>query len=68
MIRDRQDLELYREADRIGLRRSGARPALYDEVWIFQRLLRRVEYLHNTGANGLLRRYWSWRLHRQSVR
>lgn len=68
MIRDRKDLEHYLEADRIGLRRSGSRPSPYDEVWIFQRLLRRVEYLHNTKANGLTRRFWSWRLHRQSVR
>ena len=68
MIRNRADLQHYLEADRIGLRRAGASPQFYDEVWKFQRLLRRVEYLHNTGAAGLLRKYWSWRLHQQSVR
>ena len=68
MIRSRADLRDYLEADRIGLRRGAGSPQHYDEVWKFQRLLRRVEFLHNTGANALLRKYWSWRLHRQSVR
>ncbi len=73
MIRTRDDLKRYLEADRIGLRRSGTRPGPYDEVWRFQRLLRKVEYLHNTAGggglvHGLLRRYWSYRLHIQSVR
>lgn len=68
MIRSRADLQQYLEADRIGLRREAGAPRHYDEVWKFQRLLRRVEFLHNTRANGLLRKYWSWRLHRQSVR
>ncbi len=73
MIRTREDLHRYLEADRIGLRRAGHAPGPYDEVWTFQRLLRRVEYLHNTtGAGGFLkalrRRYWSYRLHKQSVR
>lgn len=68
MIRSREDLHAYWEADRIGLRRSGHRPTCYDEVWTFQRLLRRVEFLRNTNANALLRRFWSWRLHRAGLR
>lgn len=73
MIRTREDLHRYLEADRIGLRRAGRTPGPYDEVWTFQRLLRRVEYLHNTATaggflKGVLRKYWSYRLHRQSVR
>ncbi len=68
MIRTREDLRRYLDADRHNLRRSGARPSAYDEVWKFQRLLRRVEFLHNTGANVILRKYWSYRLHKQSVR
>ncbi len=73
MIRTREDLHRYLEADRINLRRSGKRPHPYDEVWIFQRLLRRTEYYFNTARKGdpfgwLVRKYWSWRLHRQSVR
>lgn len=73
MIRSRKDYLAYLEADRVQLRRSGRRPHPYDDVWTFQRLLRRVEYYTNTARKGrgigwLLRKYWSWRLYRQSVR
>lgn len=73
MIRSREELDRYREADRIGLRRSGTKPQYYDEIWRFQRLLRRVEYLYNTSHGSglfraLVRKYWSYRLHRASVR
>lgn len=68
MIQTREDLKRYLEADRIGLRRTGARPRRYDEVWIFQRLLRKVEWLQNSGAFVLARKFWAWRLHQQSVR
>lgn len=68
MIRNRADLHRYLEADRMNLRRSGTAPTRYDEVWKFQRFLRQVEFLHNTNGNALLRKYWGWRLHRQSVR
>lgn len=73
MIASRQDLHAYLEADRIALKRSGSRPLFYDEVWRFQRLLRRVEYLLNSrqrsGIIGRLRHKWaSFLLHRQGVR
>jgi len=73
MIRTREDLRAYLEADRIALRRSGARPAFYDEVWIFQRLLRRLEFalntLHSAGFLGKVQhKLISFRFHRQSVR
>lgn len=68
MISSRADLLHYWEADRVNLRRSGSSPHAYDEVWRFQRLLRRVEYLRNTGGSALLRRLWGWRLHRAAVR
>ena len=73
MIRSRADLHAYLEADRIALRRNGLRPALYDEVWRFQRLLRRVEYFlncrrHRGPFGWLAHKYWSWRLHRQALR
>ncbi len=72
MILTRADLHAYLEADRINLRRGRQRPHPYDEVWIFQRLYRRTEYHFNTvrhqGPFGwLMWKYWSWRLHRQSV-
>lgn len=73
MIRNRADLAAYLEADRIALRRSTVRPFLYDEVWIFQRLLRRLEYLVNTRAHAgplhVIRfKFTSFLFHRQSVR
>jgi len=73
MIRTKADLDHYLEEDRIALRRSGHTPALYDEVWRFQRLLRKLEFsLNRVGRKGLLGRAMqkllSYRFHRQSVR
>jgi serine O-acetyltransferase len=72
MIRTREDLRSYLEQDRIALRRGEGGPTFYDEVWRFQRLLRRLEYaLNRTDAQGLLarsfRKVLSYRFHRQSV-
>ncbi len=73
MIRDRADYLAHLEADRVALRRVKSFHMVYDEVWIFQRLLRRVEYMMNCHRDrGLFGRlaykYWSLRFHRQSVR
>jgi len=73
MIRSRADMLAYREADRIALRRVDSINRRFDEVWTFQRLLRRVEYLMNCRKDrnllGLLvYKYYSIRFHRQSVR
>lgn len=73
MIRTRKDLEAYLEEDRIALRRKPGTPTFYDEVWKFQRLLRRLEYALNSSATSgayvwLVRKVLSFRFHRQSVR
>ena len=73
MIRSHADFLAYREADRIALRREFSSQMMFDEVWKFQRLLRRVEYCLNChkgkGISGkLLYKYWSIRFHLQSVR
>jgi len=73
MIASRQDFLEYREADRVALRREYSSQMMFDEVWKFQRLLRRVEYHLNchkhTGLFGKLRyKFWSIRFHRQSIR
>ncbi len=73
MIRSREDFLAYLEADRIALRREYSSQMMFDEVWKFQRLLRRVEYhlnCHkNSGLFGKLRyKFWSIRFHNQSVR
>ena len=55
MIQNKQDLERYLRQDRIALGKGRQRrPALFgDEVWRFQRLLRRTEY-HVNCARGPL--------------
>lgn len=73
MIRSHQDMLDYREADRVALRRVMSINRIYDEVWIFQRLLRRVEYLMNVKKGrsilwSIIYKYYSLRFHRQSVR
>lgn len=73
MIRSHADMLAYREADRIALRRSGPLNVFHDEVWLFQRLLRRVEYLLNCKSRThpwwiVVRKVYGYRLHRQAVR
>ena len=73
MIRDRSDFLAYREADRVALRRTKSIFIAYDQVWRFQRLLRRLEYMMNCRRHGglfgrLVHKYWSLRFHQQSVR
>jgi serine O-acetyltransferase len=73
MILSRKDMLAYREADRVALRRSWSFNIFFDEVWQFQRLLRRVEYLMNCKRDKglhwkLLYKWYSMRFHWQSVR
>jgi serine O-acetyltransferase len=56
MIRSKNDYRAYLAADRAALAvEDTLRNRLLDDVWRFQRLLRRLEYLHNCGGNKLLR-------------
>jgi serine O-acetyltransferase len=49
MIRSKEDLEFYLEADRIALGKERKHPKLLgDEVWRFQIALRRFEFYRNT--------------------
>ncbi len=51
MIRNRSDYRRYLEADRVSLGSpNGLRARLSDEIWRFQRSLRRFEYHLNTGS------------------
>lgn len=73
MIRSKADYLAYLEADRIALRRVDSIHKWYDEVWKFQRLLRRMEFMMNcrkhSGIVGrLVYKFWSLRFHAQSVR
>ena len=54
MIKSREDYLFYLEADRIALRKELRRPRFFkDEIWKFQRCLRKVEFLENCGKNRL---------------
>jgi serine O-acetyltransferase len=56
MIRSYQEYLDYLEADRVALNRSTSlKSYVLDEIWRFQRLMRRVEYLENCGKSQLLR-------------
>ena len=52
MIRTKEDLRRYMEADKRMLERGG-RPGPVDYVWKFERLLRRSEYWHNRPKTPL---------------
>jgi serine O-acetyltransferase len=59
MIKSKQDYKYYLEADRIALGKKKKKPMLFfDEVWIFQRLLRKVEYYKNCKNSSFYRPYY----------
>ena len=61
MIRSKQDYLAYLQADRIALGVQGRLSEwLFDDVWRFQRRLRKVEYLANTRANWFRRKWATW--------
>lgn len=72
MIRTRSDLHFYLEADRHALGRTRVRPKLAgDDIWKFQRALRRYEYALNSGRSllgmvALL--WWRFRYYHYSIR
>lgn len=48
MIKTKKDYGFYLEADRVALGKNYRRPSLFgDEIWRFQRLLRKVEFYTN---------------------
>ena len=54
MIESKEDYRFYLEADRVALAIDRKRPALFqDEIWKFQRLLRRIEFFRNCNTSGL---------------
>lgn len=62
MIRSREDYQRYLEADRISLGVANTlRTRLFDDIWKYQRLMRKLAFLTNCGGNRLLRR---WVAHR----
>ena len=54
MIKSKEDYAFYFAADRLALAIKHKRPRIFqDEIWKFERLLRKVEYLENCGNNRL---------------
>ncbi len=71
MIKTKEDLRYYMECDRkaLGIRRKCPR-IFSDEVWRFQRSLRRLEYYNNAGMKclKLLKILEKLRFHRLSIK
>jgi len=69
MIKSYQDYREYLEADRISLGKKYAiRSLLLDDIWRFQRLMRRLEYLTNCKRRSLFRFVTAYRYRLQSRR
>lgn len=61
MIGSRQDYKFYLEADKIALGLKRKRPRIVGEdVWKFQRILRRVEYFHNCKKRFIWKLYYMY--------
>ncbi|MCD7726131.1 MAG: serine acetyltransferase [Clostridiales bacterium] len=73
MIDSKQTYFRYLKQDQIALgRQKDRRPRLFgDEIWKFERLLRKVEYYANCrsgAASEIIYKYYKYRYHRLSVR
>lgn len=70
-IGTRDEYEYYLEADRASLEMTRQRPRLFgDEIWRFQRLLRKIEYYEMRPPSLLIRLYLTYlglRYHRLSM-
>ena len=69
MINSREDYLNYLEMDRVALKRERTiKNLLFDNVWKFQRALRRLEYLTNCKKNWLIRNIVAYQFRRISLR
>ena len=72
MIRSKKDYLDYLEADRKALSKKRTKPRLFgDEIWKYERLLRKLEYYRNCKRSLLHRSYalfLHWRFHALSIR
>lgn len=71
MIQSKDDLRYYLEQDRIALMKEG-RPKLFrDEIWRFQIVLRKLEYMQNCCHSFWQRPlllYYKFRFHKDSIK
>lgn len=72
MILSKKDLNYYLECDRIALKYSSRRPRLIgSDIWKFQILLRKTEYLENNKhriLNKILLKIYAYRLYKKQVK
>ena len=73
MIRSHQEYKHYLDADRVALKRVFNRYIIHDEIWKFQRLMRKLEYIMNCKKQRhigwlLYYKYLTLRFHNKSVR
>lgn len=72
LIQSKEDYQYFLEADRIALRKKHKHPPLFgEEIWKFQRLLRKAEYIQNCKSSFLSKKYLTflrYRLYKKSVR
>lgn len=63
MIKNRNDLNEYLEADRLSLGRKTKKPKFYDIIWKYEIILRKCEFYSNTSGvlNKLLSKYYLYR-------
>lgn len=69
MIQSYQDYLDYLEADRRALHKRGSlKEWFFDDVWTFQRRLRRAEYLNNCRKNVIRRLFAQYRMRSLGIR
>ncbi len=67
MIQSREDYKYYLECDKIALGKNGKRPRIVgDEIWVFERLMRKTEYYKNCHKTILGKIYSAWLQYRYS--
>lgn len=73
MIKSKEDLREYLEADKKMLGYTKRRPSLFkDEIWKFEIVLRKREYYENLATNSILKKirliYYRYLHHRMSIK
>lgn len=54
MIKTKEDLKYYLEQDRLNLKKTEKKPKKYDKIWIYEIVLRKLEYYTNKEKKSLL--------------
>lgn len=69
MITSKSDYAQYLEADRVALKRKPSwKGLLFDEIWQYQRLMRKLEYLTNCKRNKILRVFTHYRYRKLGIK